>query len=214
MLAEQNAEKPSQARSKQDQIIHLIAPLLAPLGYELVHVEIQTHRQKTLRLFIDHLDAIEGQGIGIEDCVRVSRALDEPLEKLTELDALFQGAYELEVSSPGVERPLRTERDYAKFAGREVTIHTYRALTDREIENSDHLKLNPKQKNFHGRLRGIEAGKVRLDVSDGAKTGKGGASRKAKKDQAAGEKTVARSEVKIPLELISKANLEPKFDFE
>jgi len=62
----------------------LIATWLQPLGYDLVHLEAQTHRERVLRLFIDFPENSEaaksGKRIGVEDCVKVSRALDEPLE--------------------------------------------------------------------------------------------------------------------------------------
>lgn len=202
----------------QERLIELIAPLIAPLGYDVVHIEVQNHRQKILRLFIDHSDPSKG-GIGVEDCVAVTRALDEPLDQLTEVEAVFKGAYELEVSSPGVDRPLRREQDYARFNGKEARIHVYRALTAEEIENGEYQQKNPKQKNFLGVLQGVRDGKVALAIiQEGSvskapgKKAKGGKP-KAKTTNSVEEETGPKGpRVMIPLPLISKANLEPKFE--
>ena len=169
----------------EDCLMSRLTELLTPLGYELVHVEVQTHRQMILRLFIDK----EG-GIGIEDCAVVSKALDEPLEQLPELAEIFKGAgYELEVSSPGVDRPLRREQDYIRFAGRKIRLNTFRPLGAEELENGPYATQNPRQKNFLGELLGFESGKVRMRSS------------------------IGEAEIRIPLALVAKANLDPDFDF-
>jgi ribosome maturation factor RimP len=190
------------------------------LGYEIVCLEL-SQQQKILRLFIDHLE--QSTGIGIEDCVKVTRALEEPLEKMSEVDQAFGGGtYELEVSSPGIDRPLRTERDFEKFKDREIRIHTFRPLTGDELQNAEYGTKNPKQKNFLGTLRGFTEGKVILTVNL-----TGGHDASVKRAKKAVEKTVAalktgtntnsaeaeaKNRVAIPLPLISKANLEPDFD--
>jgi ribosome maturation factor RimP len=181
------------------------------MGYELVHVEILNARQKTLRVFIDRLaqDSVQppATGITIEDCVTVARALDPELDTTPAVDALFNGAgYELEVSSPGVDRPLRSERDYARFLGRDARIHVYRPLTAEELGNPEYAQLNPKQKHFVGTLIGIEGGKVQLSIPLEGST-RGRPTKPGKKAKPLNEKKVA-----IPLSLISKANLEPCFD--
>jgi ribosome maturation factor RimP len=178
--------------TNEDKLISIVNPLIAPLGYEVVHLEIQSHRHKLLRLFIDFSDpALSPGGIGIEDCVKVTRALDEPLEQHPELVNVFHGAYELEVSSPGIDRPLRQEKDYERFSGQRAKIHVFRPLSAEELGNSDYHAKNPKQKNFLGTLTGVQSGKVRMKVESGKK----------------------ETEIGIPLPLISKANLEPEFDF-
>jgi ribosome maturation factor RimP len=176
----------------EEKLISIVNPLITPLGYEVVHLEIQSHRQKLLRVFIDFSSPNPTQGgIGIEDCVKVTRALDEPLDQHPELVKMFQGAYELEVSSPGVDRPLRQEKDYERFSGQRAKIHLFRPLTDGEMENPEYRAKNPKQKSFLGILAGIKTGKVRIRVESGK----------------------TETEINIPLPLISKANLEPEFDF-
>ncbi|MCM2323445.1 MAG: ribosome maturation factor RimP [Oligoflexia bacterium] len=201
-----------------DRLIDLITPLTQPLGYEIVHLETHLGRQKVLRLFIDCLD---GKTVGIEDCVKVTKALDEPLDQLREIEQTFPGGYELEVSSPGVDRPLRKPTDYERFAGREIRIHVFRPLTGEELSNAAYQLRNPKQKNFLGTLVGLRADRVLMAVPSG-KAGKKPAKKAQNKhmdvkNSAAGEpdsRARMTEEVTIPLPLIAKANLEPQFSLE
>jgi ribosome maturation factor RimP len=208
----------STSKAPQDQIIELISPWVAPLGYQIIYLEVQSHRQKTLRIYIDHLPSSSEKTIGIEDCVKVSRILDEILDQLPEVQAILPGAYELEVSSPGVDRPLRTADDFQRFAGHEVRIHVYRPMTREELENEDYQSKNPKQKNFLGTLVGFAKEKIILAVSQQAATKGKSSQRLARKSKAKNAELTTNSEegprVAIPLPLISKANLEPQFDFE
>jgi len=91
----------------------LIEPTLAHMGYELYAVEQSGHAGRTLRVSIDRT-----QPITIEDCERVSRVIG-PLVDHSELIA---GSYDLEVSSPGAERPLHDRRDYVRFHGKRVNV--------------------------------------------------------------------------------------------
>jgi len=184
MTAIQTAATPR--NNPEDRLRAVIEPLIAPLGYELVAVEVVRHHHKTLRLFIDHLAA--GSSVGIEDCVRVSRVLDEPLDHAPEVEDIFQGPYELEVSSPGVNRPLRQAEDFSRFAGRRVRVHVFRPLTAEETGNVPYVEENPRQKNFVGILEGLSGGAVILAIER--------------------EKHEPRR-VLVPLDLISKANIEP-----
>jgi ribosome maturation factor RimP len=214
---DQSTQASPSSKTSTEALIDWIDRLIQPLGYEVVHLELQSHRQKTLRVFIDFADSRgttdsgEEKAIGIEDCVAVTRALDEPLDQIPEIEALLHGAYELEVSSPGVDRPLRQAKDFVRFAKREARIHTFRPLTAEEIGNEAYFSKNPKQKNFFGTLLGVSGDKVQLAVSPGPSAEKGKSKRKPKTNKEA--ETGASAEISIPLPLISKANLEPKFDF-
>jgi ribosome maturation factor RimP len=215
-----------QAQAEQ-RLIEIVTPLISPLGYEVVHIEVQTHRQKTLRLFIDFAEIPrpdekgETPAIGIEDCVKVAKTLDEPLDQNAEMNAMFHGAYELEVSSPGVDRPLRQKKDYERFSGRQVRLHTFRALSAEEMGNAAHFEKNPKQKNFIGVLCGLKGESIRLTVNDSSADGRpggkknkaGGPTGKKKKNENLTQKK-SENEITIPLTLISKANLEPIFEFD
>ena len=95
---------------------------LEQLGFELVELEMAGGKsQPLLRLRIDRPDSEPGQGVTIEDCTRVSRALERYFETQTETGG---SRYRLEVSSPGIERPLHRRRDFERFVGREVGIRT------------------------------------------------------------------------------------------
>ena len=110
---------------------------LEGLGFELVDVE--SSRSGLLRVFID-----SPRGITVDDCARVSRHLSRALS-VEDID------YErLEVSSPGLDRPLKQLSDYARFSGREASIK---------------LKL-PREgrRRFEGKLAGVEEGRIVLEV--------------------------------------------------
>ncbi len=199
-----------------DQLIHSFSSLVNPIGYQVIHIEIQSHHQKTLRVFIDHLEnestpLASPKGIGIEDCVKVSRTLDEYLEQSQEWSGLLSGSYELEVSSPGVDRPLRRTEDFQKFIGNEVRIHLYRPLTADEMGNSIYHSKNPKQKNFTGTLIGIRENCIVLCIPNAPSEKQKGRKSNRKLSEKDPIKD-AGSELTIPRPLISKANLEPKFE--
>jgi ribosome maturation factor RimP len=89
------------------------------LGFELVDLEqAGDTRRPILRLRIDRPDSGPSTGVSLDDCTRVSRALEPFLDAREDLSE----RYVLEVSSPGVERPLVRRRDWERFAGREVVI--------------------------------------------------------------------------------------------
>jgi ribosome maturation factor RimP len=90
------------------------------LGFEMVELERAGDRRRPiLRLSIDRPDTVPGQpGVSLEDCAAVSRALEPHLDAREDLP----GTYVLEVSSPGVERPLVRRRDWERFAGQPVAL--------------------------------------------------------------------------------------------
>lgn len=101
----------------EDRVAEIVAPLLTA-DIELVDVEYVQEREWYLRIFIDKQD-----GIGIDDCEQVSRQV-EPI--LDEMDFLKQ-AYYLEVSSPGLDRELRRDKDFERYAGRLVDMKFFRS---------------------------------------------------------------------------------------
>jgi ribosome maturation factor RimP len=91
------------------------------LGLELVEIEWGgTPRRPILRIRVDLPDSEPGRGVTVEDCARASRALEEWLDG----HPAVPERYVLEVSSPGVERPLSRERDFRRFVGREIRMRT------------------------------------------------------------------------------------------
>lgn len=98
------------------------------LGFELVELERTGSKNRpVLRVRVDRPGSTPGQGVGLDDCARISRSLEEYLDALDTLP----GNYVLEVSSPGVERPLVRRRDYERFAGQEVVVKGYAPLAGR-----------------------------------------------------------------------------------
>ena len=97
----------------RNALIEWLEPEVADLGYELLDVEWVSGRGARLRLFID-----SPEGIGLDDCERVSRAV----EALLDVEDALPGPYRLEVSSPGPDRPLRTAAHFGAVAGEDVRL--------------------------------------------------------------------------------------------
>jgi ribosome maturation factor RimP len=106
-------------------IKELLEPTLNHMGYELYSLDQSGQSGRTLRISIDH-----NEPISIEDCERVSRVAGPLLDRSN----LIQGPYDLEVSSPGAERPLRTHHEYERFNGKRVNIRYRSGDTDAVIE--------------------------------------------------------------------------------
>jgi len=113
------------ANNKISEIVKSIAkPVAEGLGLELVDVEfVREGKDWYLRVYID-----KDGGVTLDDCEAVSKPLSD---KLDEIDPIPQ-AYMLEVSSPGVERPFKTDRDYEKAIGEYVRIKLYKAVNGRK----------------------------------------------------------------------------------
>jgi ribosome maturation factor RimP len=94
-------------------IKELLEPTLNHMGYELYSLDQSGQSGRTLRVSIDRAEPIS-----IEDCERVSRVVGPLLDHAN----LIEGRYDLEVSSPGAERPLRTHHDYERFNGKRVNV--------------------------------------------------------------------------------------------
>jgi len=122
----------------------LVTPILENEGLELVEVEFQREvRGWVLRVFIDK----EG-GVTLDDCTNVSQQLSAILDVEDPIDT----SYTLEVSSPGLTRPLKRTKDYEKAIGRLVKIKTFQKIEGR--------------KRFKGVLLGLKEDGVRLKIDD------------------------------------------------
>jgi ribosome maturation factor RimP len=106
-------------------IKELLEPTLNHMGYELYSVDQSGQSGRTLRISIDH-----NEPISIEDCERVSRVAGPLLDHANIID----GPYDLEVSSPGAERPLRSQREYERFSGKRVNIRYRSAESESVVE--------------------------------------------------------------------------------
>jgi ribosome maturation factor RimP len=102
-----------------DPLLNDIEAAVERLGFELVEMErAGSAARPILRLRIDRPGSELGQGVTLDDCAMLSRALEASLDHRSDLSE----RYVLEVSSPGVERPLVRRRDFDRFAGREIAV--------------------------------------------------------------------------------------------
>lgn len=102
-----------------DSLEQELAARVEALGYEFVELERTGSKTRPiLRVRIDLPESRPGQGVSLEDCARVTRELEAFLDQQPDLG----GRYVLEVSSPGIERPLVRSRDFERFRGREVAL--------------------------------------------------------------------------------------------
>lgn len=133
-----------------EKIAALILPVVEDHGLELVEVEYQREgRDWFVRIFIDKIG-----GVTLDDCADLSREVDD----LLEVEELITHAYRLEVSSPGLDRPLKQASDYQRFAGEPVKLKTYESL---DPDGRGH-----KRKTFTGLLAGIEGQTVKIEQTD------------------------------------------------
>ncbi len=118
----------------RDTLERRIEEILESLGFELVALERGGGRRRPLlRIRVDRRDGEPGRStLTVDDCAAVSRAVEARLDETGEAGE----SYILEVSSPGVERPLVRRRDYERFVGLEVRLRGYRPLVgdERQIE--------------------------------------------------------------------------------
>lgn len=119
----------------------LVAPSLAAMGYEVVRIQLSGQHRKRLQVMIERTDR---RAIVVDDCVEVSRTLSAILD----VEDPIPGAYTLEVSSPGIDRPLVRADDFERFAGFVARVELGRPLDGR--------------RRFTGRIIGVEDGQVRL----------------------------------------------------
>ncbi len=131
-----------------EQIENLVQPILEDLGCELVDLEYQREQRGwILRFFLDK----EG-GINLDDCAAASREISS----LLDVENIISTAYNLEVSSPGVERPLKKAKDFERFAGQVVKIKTLDAI--------DPDASGKNKKTFVGILSGFDEDSVLLKI--------------------------------------------------
>lgn len=128
----------------------LLFPILEELALELVDVEFKREgRDWFLRIFID-----KPGGVTLDDCADVSRQLGAVLD----VEDAIETSYRLEVSSPGLDRPLKTARDFERFKGSTVKIKTFEML---DPDGRGH-----RRKTFVGELLGFEGDRVRIRQTD------------------------------------------------
>lgn len=124
-------------------IERLVTPALEAMGFTVVRVRLASQPERTLQIMVELLD---GSTVSVDDCGKISRTVSA----LLDVEDLIKGAYSLEISSPGIDRPLVKPADFERFTGHVAKIETRRPLEGR--------------KRFRGRLLGIVGGDVRIDV--------------------------------------------------
>lgn len=128
------------------RVSRVVRPILARQGVELVEVcYLREQGSWVLRIFID-----KPGGVSLDDCVQVSRSIEDVLD----VEDMIPHRYRLEVSSPGLDRVLKTESDFQRFCGRRARIQTLRPLEGR--------------KNFKGRILACDQGVVTLQDAQGS----------------------------------------------
>ena len=128
-----------------DRIEGLIRPTAEAMGFDLIRVQVLGQRRFTLQIMAERL---VGGSMTIDDCAELSRAISPILE----VEDPLPGAYVLEVSSPGIDRPLVRLGDFERYAGFEAKVEMTYAVGDR--------------RRFRGKLLGTDEKYVRLRVED------------------------------------------------
>lgn len=127
------------------KIAALVEGALQTAGYEIVRVRLMDGAKRTLQIMIDRLD---GKAITIKDCEKASRLMSA----IIDVEDPVEGEYDLEVSSPGIDRPLVRLKDFERFAGLEVKITTVLPLEGR--------------KKFKGRVKAVSGHDIHVALSD------------------------------------------------
>ena len=127
------------------RVAEIVAPSIAAMGFELVRVQLLGDRAPVLQVMAERSDRA---GMTVEDCAQISRAVSAVLDVEDPIDS----TYTLEVSSPGIDRPLVALGDFERFSGHLAKVETRVPVDGR--------------KRFRGALAGIEGEAVRLDLVD------------------------------------------------
>src|SRR6185295_916231 len=130
----------------EERLLALIEPEAEGLGYRIVRVRLSGNRRKRLQVMAERTS--DGY-MGIDDCGRLSRALSPMLD----LKDPIAGEYDLEVSSPGIDRPLMRLEDFERFAGHEAKLETIGVIDGR--------------RRFKGVIAGVDGEEVRLAMAEG-----------------------------------------------
>lgn len=129
------------------RIEEMISPTVEAMGFRLVKVDYTGGRNPRLQIMAEDVDS---GSMNVENCAKLSRAVSAILD----VEDPLSGTYALEVSSPGIDRPLVRFEDFEKFLGFDAKIETSRAIDGR--------------KRFKGRLAEVKEGMIRIETKDQA----------------------------------------------
>ena len=127
------------------RLAEVITPVIEDLGFELVRVRLMSGKSKTLQVMAERPEG----GIEVDDCAAISTAISATLD----VEDPISDAYTLEVSSPGIDRPLTRLKDFATWEGHEAKLETSEMIEGR--------------KRFKGVLAGIEGDEVLIEIEEG-----------------------------------------------
>ena len=130
----------------EERVIALIEPTAAGLGYRIVRVRLSGNRRKRLQIMGERVS--DGE-MGIDDCSKLSRALGPVFD----LDDPVDGEYDLEISSPGIDRPLMRIEDFERFKGHEAKLET--------------VMMTDNQRRFKGVISAVEGDVIVLATDQG-----------------------------------------------
>ena len=134
------------AKAAIDRRIHdIIAPAVESLGFEIVRVRFMGGKTKVVQIMAERPEG----GIEVDDCARIS----ETVSVLLDVEDPIEGEYALEVSSPGIDRPLTRLKDFERYEGYEAKIETAELIDGR--------------RRFSGELRGVQDGEVLIEITEG-----------------------------------------------
>jgi ribosome maturation factor RimP len=140
------------------RIESIIGPSLEAMGYEVVRVRLTGNQRPVLQVMAERKS--DGQ-MTIDDCEQVSRTVSA----LLDVEDPINGAYELEVSSPGIDRPLTRAKDYERFAGFEARVETKRPIDGRKRFRGQVLGLAGHDDNLAVALS-VEGARVEIPLAD------------------------------------------------
>jgi ribosome maturation factor RimP len=130
----------------EERVIALIEPTAQGLGYRIVRVRVSGNRRKRLQIMAERVS--DGE-MGIDDCSRLSRALSPVFD----LEDPIQGEYDLEISSPGIDRPLMRIEDFERFQGHQAKLEL--------------AAMNDNQRRYKGVISAVEGDVIVLETEQG-----------------------------------------------
>ncbi len=130
------------------RLAEIVSPVIEDLGFELVRIRLMSGKQTTLQIMADKPDG----GIEVDDCAEISNAVSASLD----VEDPILDAYALEVSSPGIDRPLTRMKDFEMFEGYEAKLETTELIDGR--------------RRFKGELAGVEGDEVLINIPEGDDT--------------------------------------------
>jgi len=131
--------------SLDKRLAGIVSPIIEGLGFELVRIRLMSAKHTTLQIMVERPEG----GIEVDDCAAISNAVSAVLD----VEDPIEGEYALEVSSPGIDRPLTRLKDFDTWTGYEAKLETTTLIDGR--------------KRFKGVLRGTEGGEVLIEIPEG-----------------------------------------------